>query len=53
MAIYTNILCPKNETADLENNHVIHLLPGEGTTLLSADSVESIAAVNFPTEFLN
>ena len=47
------ILCPKNETADLINNHVIHLLPGEGTTLLSADSVEGTAAVNFPTEFLN
>ena len=47
------ILCPKNETADLINNHVIHLLPGEGTTLLSADSVEGTASVNFPTEFLN
>ena len=23
-------LCPKNETSDLINNHVIHLLPGEG-----------------------
>ena len=32
---------------------MIHLLPGEGTTLLSADSVEGSAAVNFPTEFLN
>ena len=27
----TIILCPKNETADLLNNHVIHLLSGEGT----------------------
>ena len=35
------------------NNHVIPLLPGEGTTLLSADSVKGIAAVNFPTAFVN
>ena len=47
------ILYPKNETTDLINNHVIYLLPGEGTTLLSADSLEGTAAVNFPTEFLN
>ena len=44
------ILSLNNETADLINNHVIHLLSGEGTTLLSADSVEGIAAVNFPTQ---
>ena len=47
------ILCPKNETADLMNNHVIYVLAGEGTTLLTADSVDGITAVNFPTEFLN
>ena len=41
------ILWPKNETANLINNHVIHLLQGEGTTLVSADSVECIATVNF------
>ena len=48
-----SILCPKNETVDLINNHVIHLLSGEGTTLLSGDPVEGITAVIFPTEFLN
>ena len=29
------ILCPKNKTADLINNHIINLLPVEGTTLSS------------------
>lgn len=45
------ILCPKNETADLINNYSMSLLPGEGTTLLSADSVEGIAASIFPLSF--
>ena len=35
------------------NNHVIHVLLGEGTTLLNADSVDAVTAVNHPTEFLN
>ena len=47
------ILCPKNDTADLINDYVIHQLPGDGITLLSADSVEGSAAINFPNEFLN
>ena len=47
------IMCPKNETCDRINYHVIQQLPGEGVTLLSADSVEESTAVNFPTEFLN
>ena len=47
------ILCPKNETADLINDYVIHQLPGDGISLLGADSVEGSAAVNFPTEYLN
>ena len=46
------ILCLKNETDDLMNNYVIHLLPNEDTNLLGR-FVEVIAAVNFPTEFLN
>ena len=45
------ILCPKNETADLINNHVIHFISGEGTTLLSADSVEGIAAPHRVSKF--
>ena len=47
------IMCPKNETCNRINNHVIQKLPGEALTLLSADSVEETIAVNFPTEFLN
>ena len=37
----------------LINDYVIHQLPGDGITLLSADSVEGSAAINFPNEFLN
>ena len=47
------ILCPKNDTADLINDCVIHQLPGDCITLLSADSIEGFAAINFPNEFLN
>ena len=47
------ILCPKNETADLINHYVINQLPGDGISLLGADSVEGSAAVNFPTKYLN
>ena len=47
------ILCPKSNTADLIHDYVIHRLPGDGITLLSADSVEGSAAINFPNEFVN
>ena len=43
------IMCPKNDTCDLINGYVINQLPGKGTTLLSADSVEGFPSVNFPT----
>ena len=46
-------MCPKNETADLINDYVIHQLPGDGISLLGADSVEGSAAFNFPKEYLN
>ena len=47
------IMCPKNDTCDLINYNVINQLPGEGTTLLSVDSVEGSPSVNFLTEYLN
>ena len=46
-------MCPMNDTCDRMNYYVIQQLPGEGATLLSADSVEESTAVNFSTKFIN
>ena len=34
-----SLMCPKNDTTDSTNQYVMNLIPGEGNTLLSADSV--------------
>ena len=47
------LMCPKNDTTDFINEYVINQIPGEGKTLLSADSVPDDQAALYPTEFLN
>ena len=46
-------MCPKNDTTDSINQYVMNLIPGEASTLLSADSVGEEQAAMYPTEFLN
>ena len=45
------LLCPKNDTANLINDYVIHQLPGEGITLLTAYSVQDSVANDFQMSF--
>ena len=45
------LMCPKNDTTDFINEYVINQIPGEGKTLLSADSVPDDQAALYPTEF--
>ncbi|KAJ8976679.1 hypothetical protein NQ317_004763 [Molorchus minor] len=52
------ILTPLNVTCDEINNDVIHRLPGEIKTYLSADSIDiddqpDVEFANYPIEFLN
>ena len=47
------LMCPKNDTTDFINEYVINQIPGEGKTLLSADSVPDYQAAHYHTEFLN
>ena len=47
------IMSPKNETADVINDYVMQLIPGDAHTFLSADSVDVTQAAMYPTEFLN
>ena len=48
-----SLMCPKNDTTDSINQYVMNLIPGEASTLLSADSVGKEQAAMYPTEFLN
>ena len=48
-----SLMCPKNDTTDFINQYVMNLIPGEASTLLSADSVGEEQAAMYPTEFLN
>ena len=47
------LMSPKNDTTDFINEYVINQIPGEGKTLLSADSVPDDQSALYPTEFLN
>ena len=47
------LMCPKNDTTDFINEYVIDQIPGEGKTLLSADSVPDDQAALYAAEFLN
>ena len=46
-------MCHKNDTTDSINQYVMNLIPGEASTLLSADPVGEEQAAMYPTEFLN
>ena len=47
------LMCHKTDTTDFINEYVINQIPGEGKTLLSADSLPDDQAALYPTEFLN
>lgn len=48
------ILCPRNETVDRINDHVLEMFPGDTVTCLSVDSVaESDQQALYPAEYLN
>ena len=53
---YTNcriLMCTKNDTSYFISEYVMNMLPGEGRTFLSADSVPEEQATLYPTDFLN